>query len=390
MNATANPVIVVAPDSFKGSLSAHEAADAMERGIRRAMPSCTVRSYPMADGGEGTLRALLRGGGTCIPVMARDAAGIMREIPIGLLSDGSAAIEIAEIVGLTDLRGTLISVAKRTTLGVGDAICALLDRGVKKIIIALGGSSTNDGGAGMLVALGAKLRDQEGVLLDPIPEVLGQVAQVDLTGMNSRLAAVDLLVLSDVDNPLTGQHGATAVFGPQKGVPTVHVARIDFNIAHYAGLLEGAFNLKAKDIPGSGAAGGLGFAFNLLGARVQSGAETVADMLGIDQAMVGADWVITGEGRSDGQTLRGKAPYVVCQRARQAGAPTTLLSGAISLAESSHFHQHFSGCFSLVPGPMNLAVAISQAGMLLGNAAEQVARLWAATSIAKKSLKVHV
>ena len=380
MKATAGPIIVVAPDSFKGSLSAQEAADAIARGVLRALSSSTIRSYPMADGGEGTLRALLGSGGRSYMVQARDVTGEMRSVPTGLLSDGSAVIEIAEIVGITDRKVTSISVEKRTTLGVGDALRALLDKGIKKIAIALGGSSTNDGGAGMLVALGVELRNAAGCLLDPIPEALGEVAHINMSGLDPRLAAVELLVLSDVNNPLTGKQGATAVFGPQKGVASSQVEQLDADIAHYANHLEQAFNRTARQIPGSGAAGGLGFALNLLGAKVCSGAEAVADMLNIDQAMADADWVITGEGRSDAQTLHGKAPCVVCQRARRLAVPASLLSGAIDIASLPQLSQHFSGCFSIAPGPIDLPTSLSQADPLLADAAEQMARLWAVAS----------
>jgi len=370
-------VVVIAPDSFKGSLSAQRAADSIGRGILRALPSSSVRSYPMADGGEGTRNAL---GGTRLIVSARNAAGNAKSVATGLLSNGTGVIEVAEIVGITDTEGMSIPVSERTTLGVGDALRALLDKGARKVAIALGGSSTNDAGAGLLVALGMRLFDDKENPLTPFPGELGKVARVDLSSLDSRLRELDLLVMSDVNNPLLGAQGATAVFGPQKGVALSQVATLDANLAHYADHLEHAIGRSARDLPGSGAAGGLGFALNILGANVRSGAEAIADAIGLDAALAGADWVITGEGRSDEQTLHGKAPYVICQRAHRLGIPTSLLSGAVDAEALPALNQHFEGCFSLTPGPIDLPTALSQADLFLSGAAEQMARLWGAAS----------
>jgi glycerate kinase len=374
-------VVVVAPDSFKGSLTAKQAADAIGRGVLRALPQAIVRAYPMADGGEGTLDALVRDGSRLM-VSARNAAGNTTMVATGLLNDGSGVIEVAEIVGITDSEITSVPVSERTTLGVGDALLALLDRKVKGIAIALGGSSTNDAGAGMLSALGMRLFDQYGNPLPPIPSSLGKVRRVDVSNLDCRLQGVDLLVMSDVDNPLTGRQGATAVFGPQKGVTTAQVGPLDDQLANFATHLEHALGFTAQDASGAGAAGGLGFALKMLGAKVHSGAEAIADAIDLDEALVDADWAITGEGRSDGQTLRGKAPYVLCQRARKLTVPASLLSGAIDAKSLPALNQHFAGCFSIVPGPIALTESLAQADVFLSNAAEQMARLWAAASCA--------
>ena len=379
------PVVVIAPDSFKGSLGASEVAAAIAEGIRRARPEARIRLCPMADGGEGTLDAMLCAGGTRRRIAVRGAAGAAREAAAALLPDGSAVVETAEIVGITDSGGMGVPVIARSTVGMGDAIRALLDEGVRRIYVALGGSSTNDAGAGLLAALGLRILDADGAALEPTPEALAQAARVDASGLDARLAQTSFVAMTDVDNPLTGEHGATAVFGPQKGVTPEQVAPIDATLAHFADLLEAALERRVqneaarerrvRDEAGAGAAGGLGFALRLLGARFKPGAEVVARAVGLDAALDGADWLITGEGRSDTQTLHGKAPFIACRHAQVAGVPATLLSGAVDPAALSRLSEHFSGCFSPAPGPMTLDVAIRDAAKLLADAAEQLTRM---------------
>jgi glycerate kinase len=308
-------------------------------------------------------------------ISVRNAAGDAREVAVGILDDGSGVVEVAEIVGITDAVGMATPVGRRSTLGVGDAIHWLLDEGCREIHVGLGGSSTNDAGAGMLVALGLGLFDGCGDALEPYPEDLGRVACVDASGLDPRLRECRISVLSDVENPLCGETGATAVFGPQKGVSSEDGERLDGNLRRFAALLEAAFGREARELSGSGAAGGLGFGLRMLGAEVRSGGAVVADLVGLDGALMGADWALTGEGRSDAQTLHGKTPYVVCQRALALGVPTTLLSGSVDVGA---LREGFAGCFSVVPGPMTLAAAIVGAEALVADAAEQVGRLWAA------------
>jgi len=377
MSHLSSPIIVVAPDSFKGSLSAAQAAMAMERGILRAIPAAIVRKCPMADGGEGTLEALLSVRGRRDVIRVRGAASHPIYAIVGEFEAQSGIIEVAQIVGITDSEGMSAPVSDRTTLGVGDAILTLLDRGCKSITLALGGSSTNDAGAGMLVALGVRLLDREGRAVPPSPNNLDQVARIDISGIDKRLESCTLVGMSDVQNPLTGADGATFVYGPQKGVSTQQLERFDSNLAHFAACLEEALSRRAATLPGSGAAGGLGFAIRMLGGELCSGASMIADLLGLDSLLVDADWAITGEGRSDSQTLQGKAPSVVALRARQKRVPITLLSGAIDGDALVSANEYFSGCFSLVPGPMPLERAIKEAEILLANEAEQLTRLWA-------------
>jgi glycerate kinase len=373
-NSTSAPVVVVAPDSFKGSLSAQAVAQAIGAGVVRARPNAVLRLCPMADGGEGTLDAMLSRGGERRVVRVHGASGAEREAAVGLLPDGSAIVETAEIVGITDEVAMRAAVETRSTRGMGEAIRMLLDEGVRRFFVALGGSSTNDGGAGLLAGLGLKLFDSEGQALDSSPRELARLARVDVSGLDPRLAEASFVGMSDVDNPLTGEHGATAVFGPQKGVAATHIEAIDGVIGRFAALLEAALGRSVQSLPGSGAAGGLGFALRVLGAQFQPGAEVVAAQLGLDAALDGANWLITGEGRSDVQTLHGKAPFIACQHARKANVPATLLSGAVDPAALGRLSDHFNGCFSPAPGPITLDVAMRDAARLLTDKAEQLAR----------------
>lgn len=369
------PIVVVAPDSFKGSLSAQQVAQAIAEGVRRALPEATVRLCPMADGGEGTLDAMLARGGERRVLNVRGAAQAEREAAVGLLPDGSAVIETAEIVGITDPVAMRADVEARDTRGMGEAVRLLLDAGARRFFVALGGSSTNDGGAGLLVGLGVKLYDAAGRELEPTPAALASLARVDASGLDPRVTQASFVAMSDVDNPLTGEHGATAVFGPQKGVTALRIEPLDAVLARFAELAEAALGRRARELPGAGAAGGLGFALHLLGARFEPGAEVVAAQVGLDSALEGADWLITGEGRSDTQTLHGKAPFIACRHARAAGVPATLLSGGIDPSALGRLGEHFNGCFSPAPGPITLEVAIRDAARLLTNEAEQLARL---------------
>ncbi|HKR40885.1 MAG TPA: glycerate kinase [Paraburkholderia sp.] len=374
-SSTDAPVIVIAPDSFKGSLSADGVAAAIAEGIRRVRADADIRIRPMADGGEGTLDAMLSMGGERRVLTVEGAAGPKRDAAVGLLHDGSAIVETAEIVGITDPVGMGVPVDARSTRGMGEAIRALLDEGVRRFYVALGGSSTNDAGAGLLAGLGLQLFDAAGKPLEPTPQALAQVARVDVSGLDARLGEASFVGMSDVDNPLTGEHGATAVFGPQKGVAPEQVAPIDAALGRFADLLEAALGRRVRDEAGSGAAGGLGFALRMLGASFEPGAEVVARTIGLDEALDRADWLITGEGRSDVQTLHGKAPFIACRHAAALGVPATLLSGAVDAAALPRLAEHFSGCFSPAPGPITLETAIRDAARLLANEAEQLARL---------------
>ena len=381
MTTARPPTVVLAPDSFKGSLDAAAVCAAIAQGLRRVWPDAEIRACPMADGGEGTLDAVLSRGGERRTHALTGAGGARRIAAYGRVAtpDGPAAvIEAAEIVGITDAAGMAVGVAARSTRGIGELLRALLDDGVRRFLIGLGGSSTNDGGAGLLAAQGLGLADARGASVAPTPAGLAALAGVDATGLDPRLRECAITIMSDVDNPLCGERGATAVFGPQKGVRPPEVAVFDATLARYAAWVERALGIAVADRPGAGAAGGLGFALQLLGGDPRSGAEVVADLIGLDAALAGAHWAITGEGRTDVQTLSGKAPFVVARRARAAGVPITLLSGAVDAAALPALAPVYAGCFALPAGPLPLADCVAVAGALAADRAEQIARLWSA------------
>jgi glycerate 2-kinase len=372
------PVIVVAPDSFKGSLLAADVAAAIATGVRRALPEAELRLRPMADGGEGTLDAVLASGGERRTAHVRGAAGAPVRAAYGLIANNTAVIESAQVVGLTDAEATAHPVEARSTRGLGELILMLLDAGAKSFLVGLGGSSTNDGGAGLLAALGLRLQDANGRPIEATPAGLAALSRLDASALDPRLALARITILSDVDNPLCGERGATAIFGRQKGVGAESVDAIDARLARFATLAEAAVGRRAKERPGAGAAGGLGFALLLLGGELRSGAEVVAELLGLDAALDGADWLITGEGRSERQTLLGKTPLVVARHAAARGVPATLVSGSIDRAALPELSRHFAGCHSITFGPTTLEACIADAAGLLADRAEQLARLFAA------------
>ena len=378
--------IVLAPDSFKGSLSAPEACVALEAGLRRVWPDATVHARPMADGGEGTLDAILHASGTAARrehLAVPGAIGVGVDAAYGLVGAGSdtlAIVEIAQIVGITDAPAMQVDAGARTTRGIGTLIRTLLDRGVRDFRVGLGGSSTNDGGAGLLAALGVAFEDDHGGAIEPTPRGLQRLARVSTAALDPRVAQARFTILSDVDNPLCGPSGAIAVFGPQKGVPQDLIATFDGTLARYAALCEQAFGRHVADLPGAGAAGGLGFALQLLGGTPASGAEVVADLVQLDAALADAHWAITGEGRSDSQTLRSKAPYIVARRAARFGVPVTLVSGAVEPVAVHALNRHFHGCFGLACAPATLQDCLDHASEWLADRAEQAARVFACGS----------
>ena len=374
--------VVIAPDSFKGSLAAHAVADAIARGVTRAIPDADVRLRPMADGGEGTLDAVLAAvgkRGTRHTLQVRGAAGQSVAAAYGVLDAGDAAtavLEAAQVVSITDPQGMAIAIEQRSTYGIGQLIAALLDQGMRRFMIGLGGSSTNDAGCGMLAALGMRLTDAAGATIPPTPAGLATLARVDVAAMHPRLAQCTLHIMSDVNNPLCGAGGATAVFGPQKGVAGAAITTLDARLAHFAQLAEAAVGRNAASLPGAGAAGGLGFALQLLGGQFASGADVVAALIGLREAMADADWAITGEGRSDAQTLLAKAPFIVARLAAESGIPVTLISGAIDPASLPQLRQYYAGCFGLPHGPSTLDACIANAASLLADRAEEIARVF--------------
>jgi glycerate kinase len=357
--------IAIAPDSFKGTLTATEAAQALAEGLQEALPKAKILQWPMADGGEGTLAALKAVlGGEIKQWTVQNAVGF--PISAGfycgeILGQSAAVLEVAQVVGITDPETQSYPVAQRTTIGLGELLRHTLDLGIQQLYIGLGGSCTNDAGAGLLVGLGAKLLDAHSQCLPATPEGLARLSSIDFSGLEPRLQSTRIILLSDVNSPLCGINGATHTFGAQKGlVDREERDRIDANLQHFAALAEQTitqWHPYRQSLPGlhtqtgTGAAGGLGFALQLLGGIHTSGAQFIAELMNIPHQLKQVDWLITGEGCSDRQTLQGKAPWVVAQMAHTIGVPVTLLSGAILPGDQVSLNQAFRGqCFSLTPG----------------------------------------
>lgn len=367
--------VLVAPDSFKGSLEAHEVAQHIATGILKAFPDSLITQAPIADGGEGTAQALaVRLGGTWRTTLVTDANHELTELPFAVCNSSSlgefAIFDVAEIVGLPDAK---VAPEKRTTIGVGKAIQAIAALGFKTIVVGLGGSSTNEGGAGMLSELGIEFVDFDGISFYPVLETLHKIRKARKRGDTGWLASIKLIGLTDVTSVLNGPKGATHVFGRQKGVQDL--AAVDRIVANYAAQVSSAINADYSEVAGAGAAGGLGFAIRVLGGSLQPGADFVLDALELNDSEAKFDWIVTGEGKSDGQTLLGKGPAVVARFARSQGIPVTLLSGAVE--QNADLFQAFDGCFSIQSAPVTLQYAMENTGPLLEVAACNLARFFA-------------
>ena len=324
--------VVCAPDSYKEALSAVDAAAALARGVRGVLPSADVVELPVADGGEGTTETLMAAlGGQLIAVDITDALGRPRTAELGwVASERLAVVDVAQGAGLHHIEVELRDPYRSCSSGVGHLVSAALDLDPRRVVIGLGGSATNDGGAGMISALGGRLLDSNRRPVTPTPEGMNNVASLDLSGLDPRLAGVEVILASDVTNPLLGPDGATAVFGPQKGVTPARVPVIETVLAGWADVLETATGREVRDMPGAGAAGGLGAAFlALTGATLRPGLEVVAEAVGLEDAVRDADLVLTGEGRIDGQTRFGKTPWGVAEIARRHGVPVVMLGGEV-------------------------------------------------------------
>lgn len=319
--------IIIAPDSFKEAMTAAEAAAAMARGVRAVVPDADVVELPMSDGGEGFTEAVAASLGAEVrDVDAVDALGrpVTARIALG---DGTAVAEMASASGLEIISAEDRDVRASDTRGVGRLVRAALDAGATRLLLGIGGSATSDGGAGMLVELGARILDADGSEIGSTPAELERVASVDLSGLDERLADLEVDVACDVDNPLLGERGASAVFGPQKGASEGDVAFLDEVLGRWAAA---SGHEEEASQPGAGAAGGLGFALlAFLGATLQPGIELVCDAVGLADAVEGAELVITGEGSVDAQTLGGKTPAGVAAVAKEAGVPTLIVAGRV-------------------------------------------------------------
>ena len=370
--------IVIAPDSFKDSLSAEKVADAIAAGLADVFPQAQLVKCPMADGGEGTVEAIVAAGnGQLRRNQVQGPLGAPVEAHWGWLPDcHTAIIEMAEASGLQLVAPGQRDACISSTFGTGELIRAALDAGAQRVILAIGGSATNDAGAGALQALGLGLFDEQGNSLARGGLALARVARIDLGGLDPRLARVRFEIAADVNNPLCGEQGASAIFGPQKGASPEQVRLLDQALGHFADHCARVLPKDVRQEPGSGAAGGLGFAAKaFFGAQFRAGVEVVAELVGLAEAVKGADLVITGEGRFDAQTLRGKTPFGVARIARAQGVPVVVLAGTLGEGYQALYEHGINAAFALTSGPMSLQDACARAPQLLTDRARDIARL---------------
>lgn len=368
--------IVIAPDSYKESLSALEVATAIEQGFREIWPDADYVKIPVADGGEGTVEAMVEAtAGRIVRVNVTGPLGKPVDAFYGLSGDErSAFIEMAAASGLELVPSGLRDPLKTTSWGTGELIRHALDTGVEHIIIGLGGSATNDGGAGMMQALGARLLDSRQNEIAPGGAALEALAQIDISQLDTRLAACRIEVACDVTNPLTGNEGASAVFGPQKGATPEMIVRLDKALAHYAQLIARDLNVDVSGLAGGGAAGGMGAAlYAFCGAELRSGIEIVTDALHLDACVIDADLVVTGEGRIDSQTIHGKVPVGVASVAKRYNKPVIGIAGSLT-ADVGVVHQHgIDAVFSVIYNICTLDDALKNAAENVRMTARNVA-----------------
>ena len=370
--------IVISPDSYKGSVSALGVAQAMKRGIRRVFPDAEISLAPIADGGEGTVEALVTAtGGEFCQTVVTGPLGEPVTAQWGILGDGvTAVIEMAAASGLPLVPPDRRDPRLTTTYGTGELMRAALDRGLLRLIIGIGGSATNDGGAGMAEALGVRFLDGSGQSLAPGGAALARLATIDLRDLDPRLQTTQIQVACDVDNPLCGPRGASAVYSPQKGATPTMVAELDGALRHYGGIAAQTFGCDVSDQPGAGAAGGLGAALLwFANARLQPGIEIVIAATGLQELIRQADWVITGEGATDYQTAFGKAPVGIAKVAREYNVPVVCLSGGLGRDYQAVYASGIAAIASTTPRPMALDECLAAGPALIEDAAERLARL---------------
>jgi glycerate kinase len=361
--------VLVAADKFKGSLTAEQVAAHVAAGLWSVAPAADVTALPVADGGDGTVAAAVAAG------FAEHTATVTG--PLGepvtarwALRAGTAVVEMAEASGLRHLPPGLFAPLTATTLGTGELLRAALDAGARTVVLGVGGSATTDGGAGMLTALGARLLDAAGAPLAPGGAALAGLAEADLSGLDPRIAGTEVVLASDVDNPLCGPTGAAAVYGPQKGAAADDVEALDAALAHYAAVL----GPETATRPGAGAAGGIGYgALVGLGAVFRPGIDVMLDVLGFTAALEGTGLVITGEGSLDAQTLHGKAPAGVAARARAHGVPVAAVCGRLALGPGQLAAAGISRAYALADLEPDPARSMAEAGPLLERAAAALA-----------------
>ncbi|MCJ8161012.1 glycerate kinase family protein [Acinetobacter zhairhuonensis] len=372
---------VLAPDSFKESMTAQQACQAMQRGLQRIFPEAAYIHVPMADGGEGTVDSLVAAArGEMVhctvsgPLIEQNV-----ETYFGLIDQGqTAVIEMAKANGIHLLEPSSRNPLFTTTFGTAEMIQLALNHGVSKIIIGLGGSVTNDAGMGMAQALGVRFLDAQGQPVTQGGGQLHQIVQIDLSGLDSRLQQVEIVIASDVNNPLCGENGASQVFGPQKGASPEMVQQLDQNLAYFANLVQSQLQLDYANVAGAGAAGGLGFGLmTFAGAQIRSGVEIVIEETRLAEKIEQADYVLTGEGGIDFQTKFGKTPYGVAQVAQMLNKPVIACAGAIGEGIEELYKEGFTAIFGIVDEACDLQTALKHGEQNLERTCENIARLLA-------------
>lgn len=369
--------VVVCPDSFKGSLESPEVCEAIRRGLLRASPEFRVLAKPLADGGEGTVTAtVLATGGRMLELEVTGPLWEKVRAKVGLLPDGTCVLELAQAAGLP-----LVPEEKRnprftTTYGVGEMLRWAMEQGYRRIVLGVGGSATCDGGMGALAALGVRFLDSAGSELQGIGENLAKIARIDTRALLRPREGTEILIASDVENPLYGPLGAAYVFGPQKGASPEDVAYLDRGLRHFAEVIRGHLGVQVDTLPGGGAAGGIvAGLYAFLGARIVPGIRFIAELVGLEGAIAWADLVITGEGRVDRQTFFGKVVAGVTEICEKHHKPLLILAGSILWEELPTLPEEVLGIFSIVDGPMTEKEAMERADVLTERAAFTLGRL---------------
>lgn len=360
--------ILIAADSFKGSASSLEVGQALARGVRSVLPQAVIEVFAIADGGEGTVEAFAQnstGQLRKVSVLSPDHQPLTAQYFLSQTGD-FAVIEVAQASGITRVSQDRRQILKLSSYGTGQVILDALDQGVSQIYLGLGGSATNDMGLGIAQALGAVFLDEKGQRLTPLPEKMMTIRQIDLTGLDARLHQVEVILLADVTNPLTGPQGASAIFGPQKGASPQEVVYLDQALSHLADLIETDFSCNLKSLVGGGAAGGMGAGLHFfLKGRIRPGIETLLNLSDFPQCLPQADLVLTGEGRLDHQSLAGKVPIGVAKLASTHQVPTVAIVGSTSGDLTSAYQAGLAGVFPILSEPMSLKQAMTRTEELL-------------------------
>lgn len=359
--------VVLAPDSFKGSLSAIEVVEAMKKGITSIDPAAVICEAPMADGGEGitdNIVQLFNGRTEYLEVTG--PAGKPTKAKYGVFRENICVIEVAETSGITLLAEDELNPLKTTTFGLGELIKAALEKGYRSFIIGLGGSATNDGGAGMAAALGYRLLDKDGNDIAYGGGALSELVRIDAKNADTRIAESEFVIACDVKNPLCGENGASRIFGPQKGADEATVKVLDDNLKNFAGVIRDCLGKDIAEVPGSGAAGGLGGgAIAFLNGRLAEGITIMTELSELDQKIKTADLVLTGEGKCDGQTLNGKTPYGVARIARKYDVPVVMLAGIVGKGAEALYQNGVSKIYCIKPDDVTVEYSLKHADKLV-------------------------